>query len=170
MPLFNWSGKSTCGDTPPSSCEPLPSIKQGKAIVVTDPTSACISELNGDEFPALMVATNENDAKLKSGSSAQPIVLTRVQQSQATRIPTLFYRNEAGQLTVWKPPVTCDGKKLVVQNGEFVLTDDVSPNSFNTDCVGSYAGVEYIVGATMFTDCAGIQRVKLVLFPKSELP
>lgn len=171
MSLFEWQSPVNCGDedVPPANCEPVTSIKTASALRVTDHSTQCERNLEGDEYPAIPVATSSNKVEYRSGTAQQPLKL-RIQDNEGTSIPSLLFKLPDGTIKNWIPPKNCIDQKLLVRESGIYLGKDINSNIFETACIGSYASVNYIAGAVTFTDCNGEEKIKLVYFPKSELP
>lgn len=169
MALFEWDEQTECGDESSNECEALDTITSSKAIRVTDPSSNCEKDLISPQYPAVPVLIGDELTEPRSGSEAHPIPIDRVQEYTGNTVPVLAFRNTAGQLAVWNPPTTCDGKKVIVQDGDFKLIDDVNINIFDESCIGSIADVDYIAGGRLFDDCNGVQRMQMVFFPKDSM-
>jgi hypothetical protein len=170
MPLFTWPDKSSCGDTPSDSCAPLPYKESVKALRATDSDSSCEVDLTSSEHPSIPVILSDELTEPRSGSASNPIPISLVQQYAGTGpVPTLLYRNLAGELQAWDPPSTCDNKKVVVENGSFALKEDVNSNIFEEACLGVIADAEYIAAARAFVDCNGATKIKLIFVDKNEI-
>lgn len=168
---FQWQPLVNCGDenVPPANCEPVTSVKIASAIRVTDPSTQCEKNLEGEEYPAIPVATSSNKVEYRSGTAQQPLKL-RIQDSEGTSIPSIMFKLPDGTIKNWIPPKDCVDQKLLVRESGIYLGQDVNSNIFETACIGSYASVEYIAGAVKFIDCNNEEKIKLIYFPKSELP
>lgn len=170
MALFeNWEDPVNCGDLP-DLCTPIETIQTARAPMATEPETFCFKELISPDHPALMVSLSDLQTELRSGSAARPIPINAVQHTQSPKVPTLAFRNNKGELAVWNPPPDCSGKKVVFESDQFQLKDDINSNVFDKACIGAYDDVTYMVGAVLFTDCNGNEKMKLVFFPKDELP
>ena len=171
MPLFNWPEKSSCGDTPPDQCAPLDVRETIKSIRGSDQDTSCEVDLVADQHPSLPVILSDMETVARSGSTANPIPINLLQEyGGAGPVPSILYKNLAGELHAWKPPIGCDGKKVVVEGGNFHIIDDVNSNVFEESCIGSSSDADYIAGAKQFIDCNGVVKIKLVFFPKAQLP
>lgn len=170
MGLFTWDGPSYCGDEPATVCDPLVAEESVKALHGTSFNGGCAVDLISPEYPAIPVVISSILAEPRSGSAAHPIPIGLVQESESMFAPTLMFRDNSGNLNVWKPDASCKGKRMTFDAGSFRLKDDENSNVFDQDCVGSFADCEYIVGARSFVDCEGNSKMKLVFFPVSELP
>lgn len=170
MPLFNWPDKSSCGDADPTSCEPIPYKEVVKALRATDADTGCEVDLISSQHPAIPIVISDILTEPRSGSAASPIPLNLLQQYGGVGpIPHLVYKNVAGEMAAWKPDANCSGKKVIVENGNFFLQDDVNSNVFDETCVGDISEADYIAGAREFTDCNGVTRIKLVFVPKDQV-
>lgn len=168
MAHFEWDDPTSCGEAPPEVCDALETVTTGRSIVVTDPSSLCSKELVSDEYPAIASLIGESQTQGRSGSSSSPISLTRVQTYTGSTVPELFFRNEAGQLSAWNPPLNCDNQRVVIRDGDFAYIPDVNSNVYDESCIGSIQDVTLIAGGAQFTDCNGNTKVKLVFFPREE--
>lgn len=171
MPIFNWPDKSSCGDTSPAQCTPLPYKEAVKAIRGTDQDTSCEVDLISEEHPAIPVILSDMVTEARSGSSANPIPINLMQEyTGGGPVPTLLYKNLAGEMQAWNPPINCNKKKVIVDGGNFNLADDVNSNVFEESCIGNIADADFITGAKTFVDCNGVTRVKLIFFDKNQLP
>ncbi len=171
MGLFNWGSQKQCGEDTSPACDKIPETSAGRAFVVINPQSQCPSELIPTEYPALGIALGPEIVELRSGSKASPIPLERLQEYNGkTDARELLIRNISGQMVAWNPPPDCADNKVIFDGQKFRLKPDVNSNVFEEACIGSIADVDYIAGGKGFTDCNGVSRLKLVFFPKSELP
>lgn len=171
MPLFNWPEKSSCGDTPPDQCPPLPYTEAVKSLRGSDKDTSCEVDLISQEHPAIPVILSDMSTESRSGSSTNPIPINLLQEySGSGPVPALLYKNLAGEMQAWQPPQGCDKKKVVVDAGKFHIVDDVNNNVFEEACIGSAADADYIAGAKQFIDCNGVVKIKLVFFDKDQLP
>ena len=169
MPLFNWPDKSSCGDTSPNQCTPLPYKESVKAIRGTDQDTSCEIDLISEEHPAIPIILSDMSTEPRSGSALNPIPINLVQEyAGAGPVQSILYKNLAGEMQAWTPPTSCDNKKVIVNNGKFSLANDVNSNVFEEACVGAIRDADYIAGARAFIDCAGVTRIKLVFFNKNE--
>jgi hypothetical protein len=170
MPIFNWDEEVYCGDAPPASCDPIPEVDTVTAPHGTNPSGGCPADLISPDHPALLVSLSDVQTQLRSGAAARPIPIDLVQKTSSPVIPTLMFRNAAGQMAVWDPGDDCLRKRVIYDAGDFQLADDINSNIFDEACIGNYSDVEYMVGARRFTDCNGQTKIKLVFFPVAELP
>jgi hypothetical protein len=170
MPAFNWDPQVYCGDAPPTQCDPIPEVSTVTAPHGTNPNGGCPADLISPDHPALLVSLSDVQTELRSGAGTRPIPIDKVQETGSQTVPTLMFRNAIGQMSVWNPDANCSQKKVIVDNGDFKLIDDTVSNVFDGACIGSFADIEYGVGATSFIDCNGQQKVKLIFFPIAEWP
>jgi len=169
MPLFTWPDKSSCGDTPSDSCAPLPYKERAKALRATDPDSSCEIDLISPEHPAIPVILSDMSTEPRSGSASNPIPINLVQEYTGSGpVPSLLYKNLAGEMQAWNPPVNCNNKKVIVDNGKFSIVAEVNSNVFEEACLGVIGDADYIAGARAFVDCEGVTRIKLVFFDKDQ--
>ena len=170
MPLFNWDEKAFCGDAPATVCPANPTQEYVTAPHGTSPDGGCVADLISPDHPAMLVSLSDIRSELRSGTVERPIPIDLVQHTNSSLVPSLAFRNHAGQLSIWEPDNNCFDKRVVVDGGKFKLVDDTNSNIFDGACIGTFSDVEYIAGARSFIDCNGNTRVKLVFFPVAELP
>lgn len=170
MSLFEWSRPVNCGDTPVATCEPVTSIRQASALRVTEKDTNCEKNLSSVEYPSIPIGTSDNNVEYRSGSADKPIVLPRIHQVVGTSIPSILFQLTDGTVKKWIPEPNCANRKLVCGDNGIRLEEDINSNVFENACIGSYSDVSYIAGAVAFSDCNGFDKLKLVFFPKSELP
>lgn len=170
MPLFTWSDKSSCGDTDSSSCAPLPYKETVKALRASDVDTGCEVDMIASQHPSIPIVISDILTEPRSGASSSPIPINLLQEYAGNGpVPTILYKNIAGEMHAWKPDASCNGKKVIVDNSNFVLQDDINSNVFDETCVGDISEIDYIAGAREFTDCNGNTKIKMVFVPKDQV-
>lgn len=171
MPIFNWNQPSTCESPSLPLCDPPPVTKQASGLVVYDQDSNCQAKLGYGEAPAIVMDLG-GEVKTVSGSHDEPMKLPHIKKVLSMMADRIVSQSPDGTMSAWQPNTDCLTRRVVF-NGDakrFELVEDINSNVFSNQCIGSYSDVDYVAGVTTFQDCAGNTKLKLVFFPKSQLP
>lgn len=159
------------------ACDPLANVSEGRAFIVTDEEN-CQKELvqsEGGGFPALPVAESETKVVLRDGSVDQPISLPNLQSQTGGSFSRLLGLNDSGQWVSIVPPDGCLDKKIIARNGQFLIVDDVLPDTILASLceVAACEDYDFLLGLKEETiNCDGddVTVLRLVKVPKDLCP
>lgn len=165
---FTFVDPVACGEAA-APCTAKTTKKKGKALVVSDQTEHCDRDLVGDEYQSIAVASSPSVTELRSGSSSQPIKLSKLLTQSGGTILTIVSKRPDGTIHAWKPTPACYERRLkVLANGSIIAAPDRNSQIFDDTCVGTIAESTHIGMAKAFTDCDGATRFRLSLVEKSD--
>lgn len=136
--------------------DPLPDIPVGISLVVTDPADNSLKELSGYGLPIV----DMSGAKMRDGSTANPIVLNALSQLSAVAgFPFVLVQNSAGRLLAL--PAQSDGTARFLQslNGQWKAVPLPAVTCFDYDSICA-CPPDYVAGF-MFNDAGQLCLVRL---------
>jgi len=112
------------------------------------------SRIRGGAIP---IQLTENTVELRDGSIGSPIVLQKLQKSNAASVGELMIRLPDGTLAAWDVSAFIGKKKLILQNGSLVFTDDYSSDFFSgAICAANCSEIDALLGVKqVITTCPG---------------
>ena len=112
------------------------------------------SRIRGGSIP---VQLTENTVELRDGSLDLPIVLQNLQKSNTPTVGEIMIRLPDGTLAAWDVSAFIGKKKLILQNGSLVFTDDYSSDFFSgAICEANCAEIDALLGVKrVVTSCPG---------------
>lgn len=122
-------------DTPEDSCAIKDTTESGKYPVVSDKETNCNKDLvqEQQQYPAILVVTDQGNTELRSGAEQSPIPLDHLQIQVGGKIKEICIINEAGELVKFTIPLNCGKFKLVFENGTAKLVEDTLPEFISDD-------------------------------------
>ena len=165
---FTFVEPVSCGEAA-AECTAKTTKKRGKALVVSDQTEHCDRDLVSDEYQAIPVASSNSLTELRSGSSSQPIKLSKLLTQSGGTIQTIVSKRSDGTIIAWKPTAACYERRLkVLANGSIIAAPDRNARIFDDTCVGTIEESSHIAMAREITDCDGATRFILSLVEKAD--
>jgi hypothetical protein len=151
------------------ACETYSTSGSG-LVVYIDATCSSVLKDDSITMEALPLQVSPSEMELRDGSIGKPIKLGNLQKYTALSVPVIVVQKADGTLVAWNGPTIPGRKKVVLDNGAFILKDDLNTDLFdNTMCVGTCMDINYLIGARdVFVRCAGLPdtpAVQLIKIP-----
>ena len=168
LPTFNWNSRVTVsGNT--TGCEERSTTKLGKTLLVSDTDGEIDRELIGAEYPAIAVSSSDSQTRLRSGSSNQPIRLSRLWSKIGGSLPRLLAQSGDGTIYAWKAARYCGNRILKVSSdGGISAEPDINSRIFDMACEGTLSEATHVAAGVSFTDCDGTLRIRQLFIPKAQ--
>lgn len=145
-------------------CETYSTSGRGLVIYIDDTCSSVLKPDDTITQESIPVQLTETEMELRDGSIAKPIKLGNLQKYVSSSIPALMVQKADGTLVAWNGPTIPGRKKVVLDNGAFMLKDDLNTDLFdNTMCIGTCMDIQGLVGyRDAWVRCPGLPDVLAV--------